>query len=40
MSVAPIPRLLRTALAAIATITSKWGETYKGWTQPWFRVNH
>jgi uncharacterized protein YraI len=27
-------------LTTIATIQSKWGETYKGWTQPWFQANH
>ena len=24
----------------IATIESRWGETYLGWAQPWFKVNH
>jgi uncharacterized protein YraI len=24
----------------IATIESKWGEHYLGWTQPWFQINH
>jgi hypothetical protein len=24
----------------IATIKSKWGETYLGWAQPWFQYNH
>jgi uncharacterized protein YraI len=24
----------------IATIESKWGESYVGWTQPWFQANH
>jgi uncharacterized protein YraI len=24
----------------IATIESTWGESYLGWTQPWFQINH
>ncbi|MEU8633910.1 hypothetical protein AB0C38_17185 [Amycolatopsis sp. NPDC048633] len=24
----------------IAQIKSKWGQTYLGWSQPWFKVNH
>ncbi|WP_103339060.1 hypothetical protein [Amycolatopsis sp. CA-126428] len=24
----------------IAQIKSKWGQTYLGWSQPWFQVNH
>jgi uncharacterized protein YraI len=24
----------------IAEIKSKWGQTYLGWAQPWFKVNH
>ncbi|GAB2971647.1 hypothetical protein GCM10017788_22900 [Amycolatopsis acidiphila] len=24
----------------IAEIKSKWGQTYLGWAQPWFTVNH
>ncbi|WP_290060602.1 hypothetical protein [Amycolatopsis solani] len=24
----------------IAQIKSKWGQTYLGWAQPWFKVNH
>jgi uncharacterized protein YraI len=24
----------------IAEIKSKWGETYSGWAQPWFQINH
>jgi uncharacterized protein YraI len=24
----------------IAEIKSKWGQTYLGWSQPWFKVNH
>lgn len=24
----------------IGTIESKWGESYLGWTQPWFQINH
>ncbi len=24
----------------IATVESKWGEHYDGWTEPWFQANH
>lgn len=24
----------------IGTVESKWGETYLGWAQPWFQINH
>jgi hypothetical protein len=24
----------------IATIENQWGETYSGWAEPWFQVNH
>ncbi|KDN22318.1 hypothetical protein [Amycolatopsis rifamycinica] len=24
----------------IAQIKSKWGQTYLGWSQPWFKINH
>lgn len=24
----------------ISEIKSKWGETYSGWAQPWFQINH
>ena len=24
----------------IAEIKSKWGQTYSGWAQPWFQINH
>lgn len=24
----------------IGTIESQWGESYLGWTQPWFQINH
>jgi hypothetical protein len=27
-------------VTTIATIKSKWGEHYLGWTQPWFQANH
>ncbi|MEV8516048.1 peptidase inhibitor family I36 protein [Dactylosporangium sp. NPDC051484] len=27
-------------VTTIATIESRWGKTYLGWTQPWFQVNH
>ncbi len=26
--------------ATIAEVKSKWGETYSGWAQPWFQINH
>jgi len=27
-------------VTTIATIESRWGKPYLGWTQPWFKVNH
>jgi len=27
-------------VTTIAEIKSKWGETYSGWAQPWFQINH
>jgi hypothetical protein len=27
-------------VTTIATIKSKWGKPYLGWTQPWFQANH
>jgi uncharacterized protein YraI len=27
-------------VTTIATIKSQWGETYSGWAQPWFQINH
>jgi len=24
----------------ISEITSRWGATYLGWAQPWFKANH
>lgn len=27
-------------VTTIATIKSKWGETYSGWAEPWFQINH
>ena len=24
----------------IATVENKWGETYSGWAEPWFQINH
>jgi hypothetical protein len=27
-------------VTTIATIESRWGKPYLGWTQPWFQANH
>ncbi|MEO6704137.1 MAG: hypothetical protein ABI140_14100 [Jatrophihabitantaceae bacterium] len=27
-------------VTTIATIKNTWGETYSGWAQPWFQINH